>query len=108
MKKDKALSPLAEGILEGLNEALEHSKGNTSNTRSTIVYVPNCKEIREKLNLSQGEFSKAYHIPLSTLQGWEQGRRLPDATASAYLRSIAKYPKEVRTAQDEESAAIAL
>ncbi|MBP2655423.1 MAG: transcriptional regulator, family [Firmicutes bacterium] len=108
MKKSNTFSPLAEGILEGLNEALVHSKGESSNTRSTIIYVPNCKEIREKLNLSQSEFSKAYNIPLATLQGWEQGRRVPDATASAYLRSIAKYPNEVREAQEEHSAISAM
>ena len=35
-------------------------------------------------------------IPLATLKGWEQGRRHPDATASAYLSVIARLPSEVR------------
>lgn len=101
MIKNKILSPLAEGILEGLNEALAHSKGDKSKTRKTTILIPNCKKIRESLKVSQNEFAKTYHIPLTTLQGWEQGRRLPDATASAYLRSIAKYPEEIRAAQEE-------
>jgi putative transcriptional regulator len=28
------------------------------------------------------------------MKGWEQGRRHPDATASAYLNVIARMPKE--------------
>ena len=106
MVKNKPLSPLAEGILDGLNEALAYSCGNEINSRTTTIFIPNCKEIREQLNLTQSEFAKAYHIPLATLQGWEQGRRLPDATASAYLRSIAKYPQEIRAAQEEPATAI--
>ncbi|MBP2657933.1 MAG: transcriptional regulator, family [Firmicutes bacterium] len=108
MANNKKLSPIAEGILDGLKEAIAYSKGEKNNVRTTIVLVPNCKEIREKLNLSQNEFSKLYDIPLATLQGWEQGRRQPDTTASAYLRSISKYPEENRIAQEEQSAAIAL
>ena len=35
------------------------------------------KELREKENLSQSKFAKKYHIPLKTLQSWEQGVRKP-------------------------------
>lgn len=48
----------------------------------------------EELGLSQPAFASAYHIPLATLKGWEQGRRQPDATASAYLSVIAKLPDQ--------------
>jgi putative transcriptional regulator len=48
--------------------------------------------------MSQSEFAEAYHIPLATLQGWEQGRRVPDATAAAYLAVIAKLPREAKAA----------
>jgi len=42
--------------------------------------------------------TETYQIPLATLQGWEQGRRNPDRTASAYLNVIARLPNETRTA----------
>jgi putative transcriptional regulator len=48
--------------------------------------------------LSQQAFSNAYHIPLATLKGWEQGRRQPDAMASAYLSVIARLPAETKEA----------
>lgn len=41
-------------------------------------------------------FAKTYRIPLATLKGWEQGRRQPDATASAYLSVIARLPDQAR------------
>ncbi|MDR2858679.1 MAG: hypothetical protein LBV50_12665 [Novosphingobium sp.] len=40
----------------------------------------------------------AYRIPLATLKGWEQGRRQPDATASAYLGVMAHLPEAARVA----------
>ena len=37
------------------------------------------REIRGSLGLSQSKFAKKFHINISTLQNWEQGRRqVPD------------------------------
>ena len=38
--------------------------------------------------MSQAVFSRAFGIPLKTLQHWEQGRHNPDRTAWAYLWTI--------------------
>lgn len=94
---NKKISPMAEGILAGLNDAVSHAKGNTTKAKETIVYTANAKTIRENLGLSQTEFAQTYKIPLSTLKNWEQGRRSPDATASAYLWTIERLPKEVKS-----------
>ncbi len=48
--------------------------------------------------MSQNRFSTAYRIPLATLKNWEQGRRQPDAPASAYLLAIKRRPREVMEA----------
>ena len=37
------------------------------------------RELRDKTGLSQNEFAKTYHIPLSTLRKWEQGVASPPA-----------------------------
>ena len=93
-------SPVAAGIIEGLQEALKDAQGiSVEGMRKTYFYPVKPKEIREELNMSQQEFSKAYGIPLATLQNWEQGRRKLDTTAIAYFRAIKKFPKEVMTAQ---------
>jgi putative transcriptional regulator len=64
--------------------------------RMHTIQVPDVRAIREELGLSQQAFASAYRIPLATLKGWEQGRRQPDATASAYLSVIAGLPDAAR------------
>src|SRR5271167_4734340 len=103
MTDKKKMSPFARDILEGLNSALAHATGKPApGTVEHVVMVPDVKAIREALGLSQSEFSDTYNIPLATLKGWEQRRRHPDATAAAYIRTIALYPKETRRAQTAE------
>jgi putative transcriptional regulator len=57
--------------------------------------VPNPKEIRQKLQMTQEQFAAEFRIPLGTLRDWEQGVRLPDSAARSYLRVIANNPKAV-------------
>ena len=57
--------------------------------------IPNVKKLRERLGLTQEAFSATYRIPLGTLRDWEQGRKLPDAPARAYLTVIARNPEAV-------------
>jgi putative transcriptional regulator len=83
-----------------MRQMLEHLEGKRK-LRTTIVYVADAKAIRRSLRMSQQEFSKAYCIPLRTLQGWEQGQRHPDGPATAYLQAIARLPKEIKAAVGE-------
>lgn len=85
-------------LIESLNEAVAHARGGKTGARVHVIEVPDAKAIRERLGMSQQEFARAYRIPLATLQGWEQGRRQPDATASAYLSVIASLPEEAQAA----------
>jgi putative transcriptional regulator len=88
-------------LIESLQEAKAHAKGRGT-TRETVVKVPDVKAIREALRMSQTEFVRAYRIPLATLKNWEQGRRLPDAPAAAYLQAISRKPRENREALTKE------
>ncbi len=56
------------------------------------------KFIRQKLGLSQDQFSETFRIPVGTLRDWEQHRREPDQAARAYLDVIAREPKAVQRA----------
>jgi len=97
---NKPISPAAAAILEGLNEALADAKGElVPGLKKTTVYRVEPKEVREHLHMSQSEFARAFGIPISTLQNWEQGRRQLDATAISYLRAIMKFPKEIMSVQ---------
>ena len=47
------------------------------------------------MNLTQEAFARRFEIALGTLRDWEQGVRLPDSTAKAYLRVIERNPDAV-------------
>lgn len=92
------MSSFGQDLIAAMEEAAAHAKGRGKAARLHLVDVPDVRAIREKLGLSQQAFAGAYRIPLATLKGWEQGRRQPDATASAYLSVIAGMPDAARKA----------
>ena len=90
------MSSFGEDLVAAMEEVAAHAAGNGEIARAHTVEVPDVSAIREALGMSQQAFASAYRIPLATLKGWEQGRRHPDTTASAYLSVIARMPQEVR------------
>ena len=62
------------------------------------------KAIRERLDMTQVRFSECFHLPLSTLRDWEQGRTRPDAPARALLTAIANDPEVMRRLVRGETA----
>jgi putative transcriptional regulator len=93
------MSQFAKDLLEGLNNAIAYARGEpTPDTIEHVIIFMYVKAIRRSLRMSQDTFARTYRIPVATLKGWEQGRRHPDATVSAYLRVIERYPKEVEQA----------
>ena len=90
------MSDFGKDLIAAMEEAAAHALGKGKVARVHTLKVPDVRAIREGLGLSQQAFASAYRIPLATLKGWEQGRRLPDATASAYLSVIAHLPREAR------------
>ena len=87
-----------QDLIAAMEEAAAHAQGTGKVARVHVIEVPDVRAIRERLGLSQQAFATAYRIPLATLKGWEQGRRQPDATASAYLSVIAYLPQQARDA----------
>ncbi len=91
------MTKFGKDFIKSLSEAAAHAEGKGA-ARVHAVEVPDVRAIRAHLRMSQQEFAKAYRIPLATLKNWEQGRRQPDAPASAYLQAIARRPKVIRDA----------
>ena len=60
--------------------------------------VPNLKAIRKKLGLSQKEFAETFHLSLSAVRDWEQGRFVPDRAARTLLKVVAHNPDAVKEA----------
>lgn len=83
MRKQKTLG---QELVEAVQDALE-----TPGT-GRIVRPVDVKSLRQKLHMTQREFSQRYHINLETLRNWEQLKRAPDSTVTAYLTCIAKSP----------------
>lgn len=70
----------------------------TPEREARLRRVPRIRTLRRALSLTQEEFAGRYHIPLGTLQDWEQGRTEPDQLARAYLHVIAHDPEGTRRA----------
>lgn len=57
--------------------------------------VPNPREIRTRLNLTQEQFAERFQLRLGTIRDWEQGKKAPDSAARALLRVIDRNPEAV-------------
>ena len=90
----------ARKILDGLNEALAHSRGHLE-ARETPVRVPDMidvRAVRASLGLSQTEFALMFGFKLDTVRNWEQAKRVPNAQARALLKIIESEPAAVKRA----------
>lgn len=88
-------------IIRGLEQALDHARGDENGTRTRCVRVPDqvdVKAIREKMGLSQAEFAVRFGFSLASLRNWEQGRRFPDGPARTLLKVIEANPAAVQSA----------
>jgi putative transcriptional regulator len=56
------------------------------------------KRIREKLRMTQVEFSNSFGFSIDAVKHWEGRRRTPEASTRAFLIVIAKSPKAVISA----------
>ena len=89
------LNTLTDADIEAAAEADLENPLLTDAELKQFRPVPNPKEIRKRLNMTQQQFSQQFELPLGTLRDWEQGTREPDSAAKSYLRVIAKNPQEV-------------
>lgn len=86
-------------LLKSIKEGKEFREGTSdkSKYRVTIV-VPetiDVKAIRTSLEMTQSDFALTFGFSLKSVQFWEQGRRLPEASARAFLKLIEKAPQFV-------------
>jgi putative transcriptional regulator len=90
-------------IAGGLKDAIAIAQGRADSARYR-VHVPtqvDVKALRARLNLTQEEFARRYHLTLARVRDWEQGRSDPDGAVRAYLKVITKNPKAVERALAE-------
>jgi putative transcriptional regulator len=83
-----------------MKQALAFVDG-TGDLRKYRVHIPHdidVRRIRAKLGMTQAQFAREFGFSIDTLRHWEQGRRMPDGAARAYLRVIDLAPKAVQKA----------
>jgi putative transcriptional regulator len=51
------------------------------------------RRVRQRLGLSQAEFSRRIDVPLDTIRNWEQGKRYPTGAAKALLKVLDRAPE---------------
>lgn len=94
------MSKIGASILRGFEEAIAFAEG-TADVSLYRVHIPpeiDIKAIRGRLGLTQQQFATRFGFNITTLRHWEQGRRVPDGTARAYLRVIDREPEAVQKA----------
>ena len=92
------MSTAFDSIKQGLTEALEFSKGNTTKAIVHEFSPLDVKNIRAKIGMTQNEFASAFGISVSTLRHWERGDRTPHGPALVLLNVVAKEPQLVLSA----------
>ncbi|HVR08612.1 MAG TPA: NadS family protein [Thermoanaerobaculia bacterium] len=92
-------------MLGSLDEAVEIARGNRKPARAYTLSDPDVRAIRRSLGLTQVEFAALLDVPVATIQGYEQGRRAPDAPARTLLRVALAAPELLRSIQTESKIA---
>ena len=89
------MSNAFESIKQGLDEALEFSKGKIVKAVVHEFSPVDVKKIRAQIGMTQDEFASAFGISVSTLRHWERGDRTPNGPALVLLNVVSKEPKEL-------------
>ena len=72
---------------------------------ATLRRVSRVKVLRQRLGMTQAEFARAFHLPITTLRDWEQHRSTPDAPARVLLLAIERDPGVMRRLLADSAAA---
>ena len=89
------MSTFGKQLVESLEEALAHAKGEGP----AIVHTPvTPREVRLQAKLTQAQMAPLMGMSLSGYRKWEQGVRSVSGPAETLLRVIQKEPEAVRRA----------
>ncbi len=94
------MTKLGKRLIKAADEARAIARGEAGPS-TYRVYVPadvDVKAIRQRMKMTQAQFSARYGFPLGTLRDWEQGKGKPDTSARVLLLVISKEPEAVERA----------
>ncbi len=82
---------LFSGLVEGLEEALAHAKGNAAADtleRKRSLPVVDVAAIRSSLSMTQKTFAAVLGVSRRTVEAWESGKSTPTPTAKKLMHLI--------------------
>lgn len=85
-------------LVESVKQMGSIMQGKSIPHRRTVLTTVDVKALRERLGLTQNQFSGMIGVSIKTLQNWEQGRREPEGPAKALLRVVEMEPQAVMNA----------
>ncbi|MYL06230.1 MAG: helix-turn-helix domain-containing protein [Gemmatimonadales bacterium] len=89
------MSTFGEDLIQSLNEALAHAKGEGP----AIVHTPvTPREVRKQAKLTQAQMAVLMGMSVSGYRKWEQGARRVSGPAATLLRIIEREPNAVKRA----------
>ena len=89
------MTTFKQELMQSLNEALAHAKGDGP----AIVHTPvTPREVRRQARLTQAQMAPLMGMSLSGYRKWEQGTRRVSGPAATLLRVIQKEPEAVKRA----------
>ncbi len=89
---------VGDALVEAMREALAIAQGEAE--PAAVHHFPlrleiDVRAVRKRTGLSRAKFAEKFALDARALQDWEQGRRMPDRAARAYLTVISKRPDAV-------------
>jgi putative transcriptional regulator len=97
------MSRVGKDLVEAFEEMAAIMRGEIEAAESyeipaDILTADRIRAIRRSVASSTKAFEREFHIPAKTIDGYEQGRRTPDAATALLFRILEKEPNAVRRA----------
>ena len=89
------MSTFGDDLIQSLNEALAHAKGEGP---ATIHAPVTPREVRKQAKLTQAQMAPLMGMSLSGYRKWEQGTRRVSGPAATLLRVLEREPEAVKRA----------
>ena len=89
------MSTFGEDLIQSLEEALAHAKGEGP---ATVHAALTPREVRKQIKLTQAQMAPLMGMSLSGYRKWEQERRQVSGPAAMLLQVIAREPEAVKRA----------
>jgi putative transcriptional regulator len=96
------MSKVGKDLVEAFEEMAAYLRGEVEvesyELPADILTADRIRAIRRSVASSTKNFEAEFHIPARTIEGLEQGRRIPDAATALLFRVLEIEPDAVRRA----------